>query len=196
MSVWWWDWRLGIKRDYRDTALGKTLIVSLLAASNNKPLLPVGKRKNERGLSCWTLFFSCCQPLMGRKKVYSSLICPILNNCRLRTDAGYFQCKLHDKYFKDSSVLSLKPTFSHTGNELWFLSVLLRFESIAFWKLLRKLLIAVWRGSQSKGRSRDRMLLTVLSPEWPLLALASTQPFGSPGPLPPRSFRTSFVAIR
>ena len=52
--------------------------------------------------------------------MYSSLICPILNNCQvnLMTNTGYFQCKLHDKYFKDSSVLSLKQTFSHACNEL------------------------------------------------------------------------------
>lgn len=40
-----------MKRDSRDAALGKTLIVSLPAASDNKSFLPVGERKRIKGAS-------------------------------------------------------------------------------------------------------------------------------------------------
>lgn len=44
-----------------------------------------------------------------RGNVCSSLIYPILNNYRITimTGTGYFQCKLQDKYFEASFVLSL-----------------------------------------------------------------------------------------
>lgn len=111
--------------------------------------------KNKRGFHHLALFFSFCQPVMGRKrKSLSSLIYPILNSYQINIMTKIVSCvSIRTNTLKGSFVLPLKQIISNAYNELWFLSVLPgQIVVIALWKFIGKLLIAVWRWKQNKTK--------------------------------------------